>query len=160
MTKSTDRSSPRPPLTPDTALEYTGQQRDAYPYSVPEVLFFNTWPGYSAKNFLRKTSSDFGWDWGPAFIPQGIIRDVVLFKSAIGELADVLIQQTPQKDGSVLVAATAVVQHVPASGQAWLSLALEGSGAPAVVNRKVNLVAGENEVGWWFGVCFFGGVWL
>ena len=88
------------------------------------------------------------WDWGPAFIPQGIIRDVVLFKSAIGELSDVLIQQTPQADGSVLVAATAVVQHVPANGQAWLSLALEGSGAPAVVNRKVNLVAGENEVGW------------
>ena len=78
---------------------------------------------------------------------------MVLFKSAIGELADVLIQQTPQKDGSVLVAATAVVQHVPASGQAWLSLALEGSGTPAVVNRKVNLVAGKNEVGW-FGVCW------
>jgi hypothetical protein len=129
------------------ALEYTGQQRDAYPYSVPEVLFFNTWPGYSAKNFLRKTSSDFGWDWGPAFIPQGIIRDVVLFKSAVGELSDVLVSQTPRADGSVLVAATALVHHVPGKGEAWLSLELEGSGAPAVVNKKVALVAGENEVG-------------
>ena len=135
-----------PPPQKKTALEYNGQQRDAYPYSVPEVLFFNTWPGYSAKNFLRKTSSDFGWDWGPAFIPQGIIRDVVLFKSAIGELSDVLVQQTPQAGGAVLVAATAVVQHVPAKGEAWLSLELEGSGAPAVVNKRVMLAAGENAV--------------
>ena len=53
---------PAPPPPPPTHLpSKTGQQREAYPYSVPEVLFFNTWPGYSAKNFLRKTSSDFGY---------------------------------------------------------------------------------------------------
>ncbi len=29
-------------------------------------------------NFLRKTASDFGWDWGPALMPAGILGPVRL----------------------------------------------------------------------------------
>lgn len=44
----------------EPAMDYTASLRDKTPYSIPEVLFYNTWPGYSAKNFVRKTASDFG----------------------------------------------------------------------------------------------------
>ncbi|KAM3569828.1 hypothetical protein VYU27_008077, partial [Nannochloropsis oceanica] len=124
---------------------FPGQERAEYPYSVPEVLFFNTWPGYSAKNFLRKTSSDFGWDWGPAFIPQGIIKGVRLFKASVGELSDVLITQEPKSDGSVVITATALISHVPAAVQTSLSLDLQESGN-APYSTTVTLEPGENEV--------------
>ena len=43
---------------------------------------------------MRKTSSDFGWDWGPAYIPAGIIGPVTLIKSGLGVLDSVLLDQT------------------------------------------------------------------
>jgi len=30
------------------------------------------------RQYLRKTQSDFGWDWGPAFVPAGIFRPAYL----------------------------------------------------------------------------------
>ena len=45
----------------------------AYPYSIPGGgKYFND----SMRNFVRKTQSDFGWDWGPAFVPAGIWQNI------------------------------------------------------------------------------------
>ena len=43
-------------------------------------LYFN----HSLRQFVRKTQSDFGWDWGPAFVPAGIWQNisVVTFNTA------------------------------------------------------------------------------
>ncbi|KAJ7229306.1 glycoside hydrolase family 2 protein [Mycena haematopus] len=30
------------------------------------------------RQYIRKTSSDFGWDWGPAFVPSGIFKPAYL----------------------------------------------------------------------------------
>ncbi|KAJ6574536.1 glycoside hydrolase family 2 protein [Mycena capillaripes] len=32
----------------------------------------------ASRQFVRKTQSDFGWDWGPAFLPSGIFRPAYL----------------------------------------------------------------------------------
>ena len=45
----------------------------AYPYPVQGGgIYFND----SNRNFVRKPQSDFGWDWGPAFVPTGIWNSV------------------------------------------------------------------------------------
>jgi len=46
---------------------------NAYPYSMYSGGdYFND----SMRNFVRKTQSDFGWDWGPAFVPAGIWQNI------------------------------------------------------------------------------------
>lgn len=53
-----------------------------YPYSVnQQFTYFND----SFRNFVRKSQSDFGWDWGPAFLPIGIWKNLGLigFNEAI-----------------------------------------------------------------------------
>ncbi|KAJ7710527.1 glycoside hydrolase family 2 protein [Mycena rosella] len=32
----------------------------------------------AGREYIRKTDSDFGWDWGPAFVPSGIIKPAYL----------------------------------------------------------------------------------
>ena len=44
-----------------------------YPYPVDQQF---TYFADTNRNFVRKAQSDFGWDWGPAFAPVGIWKDV------------------------------------------------------------------------------------
>ncbi|KAI6651994.1 Beta-mannosidase [Oopsacas minuta] len=46
-----------------------------YPYHVDQQ--FTYFEGTN-RNFVRKAQSDFGWDWGPAFAPVGIWKDVYM----------------------------------------------------------------------------------
>ena len=75
-------------------LHYARAQATAYPYPVPASLYYHTWSegctggwnssGYpgecrgSHRNFVRKSPTDFGWDWGPSFVPVGITGGVVI----------------------------------------------------------------------------------
>jgi len=56
----------------ESALTATDRLSKAYPYKVPAILYYNTWSEPSSRNFLRKSPKDFGWDWGPSFVPSGI----------------------------------------------------------------------------------------
>jgi hypothetical protein len=37
--------------------------------------------GIPFRNFLRLEQSSFGWDWGPAFAPQGISKSISLIRT-------------------------------------------------------------------------------
>jgi beta-mannosidase len=64
-----------------SALKYSEQMKGAYPYDVPAP---GTYIAGGARNFIRKAQSDFGWDWGPAFVPAGIWRNMEVVAFDIG----------------------------------------------------------------------------
>ena len=39
---------------------------------------YNVWAEPTHRSFLRKAGSDFGWDWGPAFLTVGLAGRVYL----------------------------------------------------------------------------------
>jgi beta-mannosidase len=101
------------------------EEQEVYPYDVPYTQFYNTWDDnatfsdatstYSGKtmnsrNFVRKTANDFGWDWGPAFVPQGIYGEVALVTFAVGHCHPVFtIMQNHTSDGGVVLEVAAEV---------------------------------------------------
>jgi beta-mannosidase len=65
----------------ESAANYSVRMAGAYPYPVQGGgIYFND----SNRNFVRKPQSDFGWDWGPAFVPTGIWKniDIISFQDA------------------------------------------------------------------------------
>lgn len=56
---------------PQAGANYSYAKAAAYPYDLYtdiQVVFFN----FSQRGFIRKTQSDFGWDWGIGLAPCGI----------------------------------------------------------------------------------------
>jgi len=80
------------------ALDYTKNQASKYPYTVPETENWNVWAEPSNRNFLRKAGSDFGWDWGPAFLATGISGDVELKQCKFGCINELIINQEVADD--------------------------------------------------------------
>jgi len=104
------------------------EKSDKYPYSVPHTENYNTWTEPSHRNFIRKTGSDFGWDWGAAFIPVGIYGDVSL---TIGPtLREMTVQQTfDHRDNHELVVSIVVdtiIENVGKVTQVALQAQIEG----------------------------------
>ena len=53
----------------DSVLQEAERRAGAYPYAVPPAAEnYNVWAEPSNRPFVRKAGSDFGWDWGPAFV--------------------------------------------------------------------------------------------
>lgn len=65
---------------------------EAYPYQVP---LYDPVQNLHNRNFIRKTQSDFGWDWGPAFASSGIYKNIYLtgFNTAALLSDRLLVQQ-------------------------------------------------------------------
>ncbi|OQS05370.1 beta-mannosidase [Thraustotheca clavata] len=59
-------------------LAYAAKEASAYPYYVPATINPNTWAEPTNRPFIRKSGSDFGWDWGPAFVTVGLPLGVQL----------------------------------------------------------------------------------
>ncbi|KAG2787985.1 Beta-mannosidase [Phytophthora cactorum] len=75
-------------------LQYTREQADTYPYFVPATENFNTWTEPTRRSFVRKAGSDFGWDWGPAFVTSGIAGAAYIeFTESVVKLKDLQVGQ-------------------------------------------------------------------
>lgn len=75
------------------ALDYAKKQASLYPYSVPATENYNVWAEPTSRNFLRKAGSDFGWDWGPAFVQTGIYGSITLYQSQVTRLQGFTVHQ-------------------------------------------------------------------
>lgn len=115
------------------ALEYAAKKNAESLYDIPEVAHYNNWPEYSARQYIRKPGSDFGWDWGPAFIPAGIVKDIKLIKSSTPQISSVLVYQDhKQEAGAVQIEVNvSLTSYVPSlAGEAVVEIELENSGLP------------------------------
>ncbi|KAI9913160.1 hypothetical protein PsorP6_005747 [Peronosclerospora sorghi] len=78
----------------EPVLQYTRRKAEQYPYYVPVSQNYNTWAEPTHRSFVRKAGSDFGWDWGPAFLTSGIAGlAFVEFEEPRIELKDLHIVQ-------------------------------------------------------------------
>ncbi|TCD67218.1 hypothetical protein EIP91_000394 [Steccherinum ochraceum] len=61
------------------------------------------------RQFIRKTQSDFGWDWGPAFVPSGIFKPAYLVTlsnstgSTNSDIATHPLLASSSKDASIFI---------------------------------------------------------
>ena len=65
-------------ITMHSTLNVALEQARKYPYDVPATENYNVWAEPSHRNFVRKTGSDMGWDWGPAYVATGLFGDITL----------------------------------------------------------------------------------
>lgn len=80
----------------NSSLRYAAAEAAAYPYPVPHTQYHNVWSEPSHRNFVRKPSSDFGWDWGPSFVPTGLVGPLRLTRHR--PLSALLEQLTVHQD--------------------------------------------------------------
>eukprot|EP00854_Cymbomonas_tetramitiformis_P005921 gene5921-7123_t len=126
------------------ALAYTAEQAAEYPYVVPYIgTYGETWSGKQNRPFIRKVSSDFGWDWGPGFIPVGIYGNVQLVSFYIGRLAAVSVQQQHLDNGKVILLIDSNIDLVSRPAAAGLEISLEGMPPQ---QHPISLTVGENIV--------------
>ena len=55
-----------------SAVRYAKEQWEQHPYPVPPACPPPEYHPECHANFVRKAQCSFGWDWGPAFVTQGI----------------------------------------------------------------------------------------
>lgn len=138
-----------------SARQYAKTQAATYPYVVPETQNYNVWAEPSSRNFIRKTGSDMGWDWGPAYIPSGVTGQVSFFQQSRqggGRLAGFAVRQKIASDYKT--ATLGLVVHVsdipvftPAPGQTPEKY---GSIAPTEIDLsvKINGVVRTTQKAW------------
>ncbi|KAE9038251.1 Beta-mannosidase [Phytophthora rubi] len=78
----------------EPVTQYARHQAEQYPYFVPVTQNFNTWTEPTRRSFVRKAGSDFGWDWGPAYVTSGIAGQAYIeFEEPVVKLKDLHVVQ-------------------------------------------------------------------
>src|ERR1039458_10389672 len=97
------------------------------------------------KTYVRKAAYEYGWDWGPRFVPSGILRPGRMEAWDKARIADFAIRQ---RDVSREVAHLDAEVEVEAAraGSAKVSVQYNDNGKPATVVETVSLHAGRNVI--------------
>lgn len=128
----------------DSPVSYAHNKAGQYPYSVPHTENYNVWTEPSDRNFIRKAGSDFGWDWGPAYVPSGLTGSISLFQSSFGKFDNFLVLQDLADDYSTVTLNPKLqVQSIFAASSADISLYLDGK---LIQQAKYDLHIGQRIV--------------
>lgn len=119
------------------------------PYPLPgefDSAFGDEAEGVQTANYVRKAAYQYGWDWGPRIVTQGIWKDVRLESWSALRLADFHIAQ-PRVDADVarLQAQLRIAADAAGKAQVRLRWRAPDGGTQSLV-RDVTLKAGDNEV--------------
>ncbi|HEX8776774.1 MAG TPA: glycoside hydrolase family 2 protein, partial [Rhodanobacter sp.] len=119
------------------------------PYALPgefDSAFGDEPEGKQTANYVRKAAYQYGWDWGPRIVTEGIWRDVRLESWNTLRLAGFHIAQ-PKVDADVakLQAQLRIASDVAGKAQVTLRWRAPDGGTQSL-QREVALKAGTNEV--------------
>ncbi len=92
------------------------------------------------RNFVRKSGTHGGWDWGPCFMTQGIYRDINL-EVRNGPKILYVTHQQEHGSGSVLVRVRGIIDSPEAISARFLVRL-----GDQAYSRKVRLAKGENQI--------------
>lgn len=126
-----------------SAAAYATAQAAKYPYTVPS-MDSPVQHGEPHRNFIRKEQCSFSWDWGPAFLPQGISGPIRLVAFEEAFLLDVS-SQSSLHDNSIPSFDMRVRARIIAASEG-IQVRVSAMVAGAQENRVVTLHAGENSI--------------
>lgn len=119
------------------------------PYALPgefDSAFGDEPEGKQTANYVRKAAYQYGWDWGPRIVTEGIWKDVKLESWDALRLADFHIAQ-PKVGADVAQLQAQLHLAADAAGKAKVTLRWRApDGGTQSLVRDVALKAGDNEV--------------
>jgi beta-mannosidase len=119
------------------------------PYALPgefDSAFGDEPEGKQTANYVRKAAYQYGWDWGPRVVTEGIWQGVELESWGVLRLADFHIAQKSVTAGiAKLDAQLDVDADAPVSAHVALSWRAP-DGSKQSLQRDVELKAGENAI--------------
>ena len=124
---------------------YGEERAEESPVFVPHLHYPGEIPH---RNYVRKTQSDFAWDWGPAYAPVGIYRDIRIEAFSLAAFETVMAFGTAlSADLSTweLTVEAYLIAAAPITDGS-LVLELEKDGQIFGTSVQVSLSPGENRV--------------
>lgn len=115
-------------VTVFSALDYALLKAAQYPYRILDETFIPQNLHWST--FVRKQQSDFGWDWGPALMPAGIWRHVLIIPYEEAHIVDVV--PTVSRRGQIWIVSIRVFLRAKGTARGTLAASLEGVPGAAV----------------------------
>ncbi len=119
------------------------------PYALPgefDSAFGDEPVGRQSSNYVRKANYQYGWDWGPRYVTEGIWRSVRLESWDTLRLEDFHVAQ-PHVDADAAQLQAQYRIQADRAGKVQLQLSWSApDGQHGSASREVSLQAGENEL--------------
>ncbi|KDN41417.1 glycoside hydrolase family 2 protein [Tilletiaria anomala UBC 951] len=141
-------------LTFSSAADYAERQSRNEPY-YPTQLTSPMAPviddyEYPFRNFIRKASSDFGWDWGPAYVPTGAHKPawlIALSNAPSAESAAATDGSGSEADTNVASLSSTSIRRTSIVGKS-LNLFVQGTSIDITRKGQVNNLPPDQTAPW------------